>query len=130
MALAEFALDVTTGINSKDISAARNAIEGVSDAAKGGTYVLRNGEGVVMRTGRTNDLDRRRGEHDKELPELTFEVDRRTDDYDAQRGREQILYDENPSAKKESGGLNKIQPISPRNKEKKERYLRAGRTLK
>ena len=40
------------------------AIAGWSVAPKGGTYKLRDpGTGQVRRTGRTNDLQRRRGEH-------------------------------------------------------------------
>ncbi len=90
---------------------------------------MRDANGVVVRTGRTNDLSRRAGEHEVEHPDLRFDVDRRTDSYDAQRGREQIIHDANPSARKENGGLNKIEPISARNK-KRSKYLRAGEDLK
>jgi hypothetical protein len=63
---------------------------------KGGTYVLKDPEtGAVERTGRTKDLERRRGEHarDPEFSDLDFDVDARTDDYAQQRGREQILHE-------------------------------------
>jgi hypothetical protein len=89
--------------------------------AKGGTYVLKDPvTGEVMRTGRTSDLSRREREHSGSG--LIFEVDKRTDDYDAQRGREQIIHDRyNPS-------LNRIRPISPNNPNR-DRYLEAGRAL-
>ncbi len=48
LALAELALDVATGINSKDISAARNAIEGVSgDAGKGGASLQKQAADLI-----------------------------------------------------------------------------------
>jgi hypothetical protein len=77
--------------------------------------------GEVVRTGRTNDLQRRRAEHfrDPALRRYPFEVDRRTDNYDAQRGREQILHDLHKPR------LNKINPISPENPNRV-RYLEAG----
>jgi RHS repeat-associated protein len=79
--------------------------------AKGGTYRLLSAEGDVMKTGRTKDLSRREKQLSKEHPHLEFEVDKRTDDYAQQRGREEVLYNEqNPPAP-----LDKIRPISPRN---------------
>ncbi len=46
---------------------------------------------------------------DPELKEYRFEVDRRTDNYAQQRGREQVIHDiHNPP-------LDKIRPISPNN---------------
>jgi hypothetical protein len=100
--------------------------------AKGGTYLLIDTEGLiseekgtVVRTGRTNDLVRRENEHgrDENLKNFKFEVDRRTDEKDAQRGREQIIHDlyNHPV-------LNKIRPISLKNK-KIEHYLKAGKAL-
>jgi hypothetical protein len=65
-------------------------------AAKGGTYVLVDrATGDVMRSGRTNNLVRRRSEHarDSLLKKFRFEIDAPTDDYNAQRGREQYLHD-------------------------------------
>ena len=98
-----------------------------ADATKGGTYVLKDADGVVKRTGKSNNLDRRRGEHarNSETKDLEFEVDRRTDCCDAQRGREQIIYDRNPQAQSANGGLNKRRPVSPRNP-KRDIYRKAG----
>ncbi|MGK3998679.1 RHS repeat domain-containing protein [Sorangium sp. So ce1024] len=93
---------------------------------KGGTYKLRDPEtGQVRRTGRTNDLRRREGEHgrDPETKDLEFEVDRRTDSYPAQRGREQRIYDQHPEA-----DMNRRRPISPTNP-RREEYLRLGDKL-
>ena len=100
-----------------------------AEAAAGGTYVLKNSEGTVVRTGRTNDLVRRRQEHARDHPDLDFEVDKRTDDPMARRGREQDLHDAHPTAHRENGGLDKINPISPTNLLRKE-YLKAGRKLR
>ena len=93
-------------------------------AAAGGTYLLRNAAGRVMRTGRTNNLIRREGEHlrNPATRELNFEVDRATDSYAAQRGREQIIHDAHDPP------LNKVRPISPKNPRRDE-YLEAGRNL-
>jgi len=100
------------------------------EGPKGGTYKLKDVDGNVERTGRTNDLKRRQGEHrrDSNTKDLEFEVDRRTDDYAAQRGREQDIYDQHPEARVENGGLNKNKPISDRNP-KRDEYLEAGRKL-
>ncbi|MCB2157045.1 hypothetical protein KQI84_19380 [bacterium] len=98
---------------------------------KGGTYFLKDPEtGEVVRTGRTNNLKSRKGDHARkpETEEFKFEVDRTTDEYAAQRGREQIIHDEHPEARFENGGLNKNQPISPRNPNRCD-YLEAGRKL-
>jgi RHS repeat-associated protein len=97
---------------------------GYTAGAKGGTYILRSTEGTVMRTGRTNNLLRREREHGRDaiLKNFAFEVDKVTDNYAAQRGREQILHDLfNPP-------LNRVNPISARNP-RKEAYLDAGRKL-
>jgi len=96
--------------------------------ARGGTYVLKDGEGVVVKTGRTNDLARREAEHGRAHPDKSFEVDKRTDSRMAQRGREQDLHDANPSAHKANGGLDKINGISPNNP-MRDKYLEAGRAL-
>ncbi|WP_437731191.1 RHS repeat-associated core domain-containing protein [Sorangium sp. So ce1335] len=100
--------------------------QGTAGVAKGGTYKLRDPEtGQVRRTGRTNDLRRREGEHgrDPETKDLEFEVDRRTDSYPAQRGREQRIYDQHPEA-----DMNRRRPISPTNP-RREEYLRLGDKL-
>ena len=54
---------------------------------------------------------------------VDFEVDRRTDDYAQQRGREQVIYDQHPEA-----DLNRQRPISPRNKNCK-KYLDAAKKV-
>jgi hypothetical protein len=95
-------------------------------AARGGTYKLRDPEsGRVRRTGRSNDLERRRGEHARhpETKDLDFEVDRRTDSYAAQRGREERIYQQHPEA-----DLNRKRPISETNR-KRSIYLREGDKL-
>jgi hypothetical protein len=99
-------------------------------ATKGGTYVLKDADGVVKRTGKSNNLDRRRGEHGRnsDTKDLEFEVDRRSDCCNAQRGREQIIYDNNPQAKSVNGGLNKRRPVSPTNR-KRDIYKKAGEKL-
>lgn len=97
-----------------------------SKNAKGGTYKLRDPEtGQVRRTGKTNDLNRRQGEHRRgnDTKDLEFEVDRRSDNEVARRGREQIIHDQHPEA-----DLNKRNPISPNNPRRDE-YLDAGRKL-
>jgi hypothetical protein len=80
--------------------------------ARGGTYLLRDAEtGQVMRTGRTNDLARRAGEHGRDpvLRDLEFEPVHRTDVYNEQRGLEQLLHDTYQPP------LNRVRPISPTN---------------
>lgn len=100
----------------------------LAKAARGGTYVLRDAAGVVRKTGRTDDLVRRERELGRKHPDKTFEVDKRTDSHPAQRGREQILHDANPSAHSSNGGLDRINGISPKNP-KRDEYLEAGRNL-
>jgi hypothetical protein len=115
---------VTTGIAIGEVGAAAvNA--GAATSAKGGTYKLVDpSTGDVARTGRTNNLDRRLDEHARspETGGLVFEVDRRTDDYAEQRGREQVLHDHHKPP------LNKIQPISPRNPRRSD-YLDAAKKM-
>jgi len=91
----------------------------------GGTYVLRDPlTGLVMRCGRTNCLVRREGEHrrDPVFGQYRFEVDVRTDSYAQQRGREQIIHEvyEPP--------LNRVNPISPRNRQR-ESYLESAQGI-
>ncbi len=88
-----------------------HAAPAASPSPKGGVYVLKDGNGNVVRSGRTNDLARRRQEHlrDSDLGRYEFEEVYRTDIYSEQRGLEQHLHDTyNPP-------LNKISPISPSN---------------
>jgi len=94
-------------------------------AATGGTYVLTDPKtGDVQRSGRTNNLDRREGEHKRgeDTKDFKFKVDKRTDNPDARRGREQVLHD------KYKPPMNKIRPISPRNP-KRQKYLDAAKKL-
>ncbi|MFN8444523.1 MAG: RHS repeat-associated core domain-containing protein [Caldilineaceae bacterium] len=89
---------------------------------QGGTYIQYDPlTGQIMRTGRTNNLARREREHAGSG--LDFEVDSRTDNPAARRGREQIIHDTyNPP-------LNYIKPIADTNP-RRPRYMRAGRQVK
>jgi hypothetical protein len=90
--------------------------------AKGGTYTLENPRtGEVMRTGRTNDHQRRAAEHLRNPETGKFEYRRKldTDDYSVKRGHEQLLHDEHAPP------LDKIRPISPKNPRRDE-YLDAA----
>ncbi len=92
---------------------------------QGGTYMLVDEKtGKVMRTGRTNDLKRRKGEHqrDPETRPYPMKEDRLTDSRPAQRGREQMIHDAHQPP------LNKINPISPTNP-KRQQYLDAAKEL-
>jgi hypothetical protein len=86
--------------------------------------------GEVRRTGQTNNLDRREKEHARgqDTKDLDFEVDRRSNDPIARRGREQIIHDEHPEARAENGGLNKVNPISQSNPNRDE-IMAAGMNL-
>jgi len=78
----------------------------------GGVYRLIDAEtGVTMKTGRTNDLARRAGEHfrNPDLSTFDFEQVWKTNSYNEQRGLEQILHD------LYTPPLDKINPISTRN---------------
>jgi hypothetical protein len=77
----------------------------------GGTYVLRDATGKVVRSGRTNNLDRRMAEHarDPALKGYKFEAVHRTDVYTEQRGLEQLLHEAHRPP------LNKINGIDPNN---------------
>jgi hypothetical protein len=96
-----------------------------SNPPTGGTYILRDpNTQQIMRTGRAKTLSKRKSDHkrDQNLKDFIFEVDKRTNDYASQRGREQIIHDLHKPP------LNKIEPISPRNKNR-QKYLDAGRKL-
>ena len=90
-----------------------SAIEGIpgGSISKGGTYVLKNELGDVMRSGRTKDLARRECEHarDPDLKDYVFEPVYRTDNYAQQRGLEELLN------KTYNPPLDKILPIGSRN---------------
>ena len=92
---------------------------------KGGTYKLVDRDtGDVVRVGRTNNLLRREAEHTrhKVFGGYKFVVDRVTDVYAQQRGREQLIQDLYRPV------LNKIRGISLRNPKIQE-YLDAAREL-
>jgi len=96
-----------------------------SQRARGGTYKLLDPDtGDVVRTGRTKDLVRREAEHarDPVLKDYDFQVDRYTDDYAQQRGREKIIHD------LYGPPLNKIRPIRPNNPRLDE-YVEAARRI-
>jgi len=83
---------------------------------KGGTYKLIDPKtGKVMKTGRSKDLERRRKELERaqETKPYKFEIDKRTNIYEQQRGREQIIHDRYKPA------LDKINAISPKNPNRK-----------
>jgi hypothetical protein len=96
----------------KAASGIASAADGAEIEVRGGVYVLRDFEGNVVRSGRTNDLARREAEHlrDPILKDYDFEAIYRTDVYNEQRGLEQVLH------KRYQPTLNKISPISSMNK--------------
>lgn len=100
-------MGVKVGIKKAGQLFAKEVIEQLE--AKGGTYLLRDVAGNIVRIGRTNNLARRGVEHARELREFIFEVVHRTDDYFEQRGLEQLLYDNYMPV------LNKIRPIALKN---------------
>jgi RHS repeat-associated protein len=96
-----------------------------AEKAKGGAYVLKDLKTrVVKKTGRSKDLMRRKKElaRRKDTKDLKFEADRRTDVYEQQRGREQIIHD------KYKPELDKIKPISDKNPNR-QKYLDAAKEL-
>ena len=103
-------------------SVARETAQSCTAPARGGVYLLRNAEGDVVRTGRTNNLARREAEHsrDPRLSDYSFEAAARTDVYAEQRGLEQTLHDTYDPV------LNKIRPISQNNKNL-DTYMEAAR---
>jgi len=82
----------------------------VAEEVRGGVYALKY-EGEIVRTGRTNDLVRRAGEHfrDPVLGDLEFTPLYKTDSYFEQRGLEQLVHEQNAPI------LNKINPVNPLN---------------
>ena len=108
--------DVTQAVGRAGRSATNTGVRSLAGAgdevAQGGVYALRDPvTGQVVRTGRTNSLLRRQGEHfrDPALSDFEFEVVARTDVYAQQRGLEQLVHDAYSPA------LNRINPISPTN---------------
>jgi len=77
-----------------------------------------------MKTGRSKTLATREKQLARKHADLEFKVDKRTDIYNQQRGREDIIYNQqNPPAP-----LDKIRPISPSN-QNAEVYREAGKQL-
>ena len=116
----EAGADATTQVVIEEV-----IVQGVATIPKGGTYKLIDPKtGKVVRTGRTKTLQSRRNNHknDPKLKDYDFEVDRRTDSYPAQRGREQIIHDQYQPP------LNKIRPINPKNPRYAE-YMKEGKKL-
>jgi hypothetical protein len=89
---------------------------------KGGCYVLCNSEGDVVKSGRSSDLARRAGqlERNSKYEDYDFQQVYRTDDYAAQRGLVQMLYDTFKPV------LDLIRPISPQNPNAA-RYMEAAK---
>jgi RHS repeat-associated protein len=118
-------VDDSTGPNSP-YAIAQAKREKKPKLPKGGTYILRDPEtGTVERTGMAANLTKRKSDHKKDYPNLTFEVDRRSGNRDARRGREQIIHEMYDPP------LNKQNPISTKNNtpEEIERMMEAGRKL-
>ncbi|MEV7549720.1 RHS repeat-associated core domain-containing protein [Amycolatopsis sp. NPDC089917] len=67
---------------------------GGGPSARGGVYTLRDADDNVVRTGRTNNLQRREREHarGKDTADYKFQAEYRTDVYREQRGLEQIVW--------------------------------------
>lgn len=72
----------------------------VTQEAKGGVYVLKDGN-TIVRTGRTKNLAAREAQLARHpvLGDYKFKAVYHTDDYATQRGLEQILYDLYPKAR-------------------------------
>jgi RHS repeat-associated protein len=125
--------DVVSPISTKEAKVVGKFLGVVDDAkdvkkaAKGGVYTLSDETGTVVRTGRTKDLKQREKQHKnaKDTKDLDFNEAHRTDDYAEQRGLEQKVYNDNPQAQSNNGGLNKIKPIRDKN-EKKPIYEKAA----
>jgi RHS repeat-associated protein len=104
-----------SGYNRNDLTHLQQVLRDAQNSGscpRGGTYVLINpSNGQVVRTGRTNDLERREGEHgrDPNLRDYVFQVDVRTDSYPQQRGREEVI------DRLYSPSMNSIRPVSPAN---------------
>ncbi|MEI2689189.1 MAG: RHS repeat-associated core domain-containing protein [Anaerolineae bacterium] len=94
-----------------------------ANTPSGGVYTLRDpvNDGVQY-VGRTNNLTRREAEHRVAHPDLRLRPEFRSDNYEVQRGAEQILHD------RYQPPLNKIQPISPRNPRRAE-YINTARRV-
>ena len=94
-----------------------------ANTPSGGVYTLRDpvNDGVQY-VGRTSNLTRREAEHRVAHPDLRLRPEFRSDNYEVQRGAEQILHD------RYQPPLNKIQPISPRNP-RRAQYINTARRV-
>lgn len=83
--------------------------------ARPGVYVLLDRRGVVVRVGRTKDMERRRLEHQRDPLLGVYQFDERyeTASDAIQRGLEQLLHD------RYRPRLDLIRPISPRSPRRK-----------
>ncbi len=110
--LASLTVDVAAG----GLGQVIDRVKDIRSTIRGGTYVLRDADGVVVRSGRTRNLDRRQAEHarDPTLSQYDFDPVHRTDSYAEQRGLEQVLHDQY------SPPLNRIRPIDPANPRRQE----------
>ena len=109
-----------------EISKHKEPVKTKEAKPKGGTYVLKDpNTGKVVRTGRTKDLERRRKEHQRNpvFEKMDYKIDKRTDNYDEQRGREHIIHEKFNHPK-----LNRNKPIADKNPNK-EKYIEAGKRL-
>jgi RHS repeat-associated protein len=98
-------------------------IEEITKSTQGGVCSLTDpATGNIVRTGRSNNLQRRAAEHarDSVFREFNFEPLFKTDSYVEQRGLEQVIHN------KYLPSLNKINPVSPQNRNY-ERYIDAAR---
>lgn len=103
-------------------------VDALDAETSGGVYSLRDSEtGDIVRTGRSSNLAARQAAHANSsvLGEFRFQVEYETDNYAEQRGLEQMLYDQNPSAQAMNGGFNYIRGISLSNPNLAE-YLQAA----
>ena len=97
-----------------------SSVVSAAKEAKGGVYVLKDGE-TVVRTGRTKDLIRREMEHANHpvLKKYEFETKHKTDNYAEQRGLEyKVSKQYESTASKANGGHNKINAINENNSNK------------
>ena len=90
----------------------------------GGALYYNSQNKLVYDAGRTKDFARRRAEHalDADLKDFKFEIDRHTNNYFAQRGREQIIHVLHDPPYDKINPIHRLNPL-------KEIYMAAGRRL-
>jgi hypothetical protein len=93
------------------VAGASATVNANAESAKGGVYSLRDKDDNVMRTGQTNDLDRRKQEHARNpsFKSFGFRTEHETDDYATRRGLEEKLQ------QKYNAPYDKQRAIDPRN---------------